>query len=201
MVFLLSIFLLTMSESDDDSPDNTHTQRVLAQFYLSAEGVLPSWLPPPSSLPALTATSSSSHHPPNSNASSGSGNSAYRAGGKPGSLQDIYDSAGPNQSSLSRTGRNQDYASEQGPLGRQPLAGDRLRNKLRPPNSRPSPRPGSYGDQEPTEVSGSAYSRGAAPRSGFGGDEYDPYNYQQGGYDSNRQGQYGGLPSRPGGRK
>ena len=132
----------------------------------------------------------------------------YRAGSKPVSLQDIYDSAGPNQQSnpQSRTGRTPDlYTGDQNSSGRQALAGDRLRNKLRPSNSRPSNQPGNNGDQD-TDASG--FSRGGSGysgRSGFGGDEYDPYNYQQqGGYDSNRsrQGQYGGgLPNRPGGRR
>ena len=135
----------------------------------------------------------------------------YRAGSKPVSLQDIYDSAGTNQSasSQSRIGRNPDlYPSDQGTPARQPLAGDRLRNKLRPSNSRPSPRPGS-GEQD-GDVSG--YNRsgsGHSGRSGFGGgDEYDPYNYQQNtGYETNRsrdarQGQYGGGQSnRLGGRR
>ena len=196
-----------MLESDDDTPDNTHTQRVLAQYYLSTDGALPRWLNPPASLAAISTT----HRPSNSNASSGSGTSMYRAGSKPVSLQDIYDSAGPNQASgsQSRTSRNQDlYANDQGASARQPLAGDRLRNKLRPSNSRPSPRPGS-GDQD-ADVSG--YSRGGSGysgRSGFGGvDEYDPYNYQQQtGYEPNksrdpRQGLYGGgQSSRSGGRR
>jgi len=169
---------------------------------------MPPWLTPPSSLTA----SSNSHRP---SASSGSGSSMYRAGSKPVSLQDIYDSAGTNQSasSQSRTGRNQDlYATDQGATTRQPLAGDRLRNKLRPSNSRPSPRPGSGdhdGDISGYNRSGSDYSG----RSGFGGeDDYDPYNYQQNyqqnpGYETNRsrdpsQGQYGGGQSnRLGGRR
>jgi hypothetical protein len=84
------------------------------------------------------------------------------------------------------------------------LAGDRLRNKLRPSNSRPSNQPGSNRDQD-TDDSFNRGGGGYSGRSGFGGgDEYDPYNYQQqSGYDSNRsrQGQYGGLPNRPGGRR
>ena len=197
--------LLTLcSESDDDTPDNTHTQRVLAKYYLEAEGALPPWLPPPPSL--ATSTTSSSHRPTLSNASSGSGSSMYRAGSKPVSLQDIYDSAGPNQSSPShsnRVGRNQDlYTNDQSSLARQPLGGDRLRSKLRPTNSRPSPRPGSTGDQE-SDAPG--YSRGSSysGRTGFGGgDDYDPYSYsQQPGRDP-RQGQSsGGLPTRPSGRR
>jgi hypothetical protein len=196
-------------ESDDDTPDNTHTQRVLAQYYLSTEGALPSWLPPPAS---LTTGTSSSHRPSQSN-SGGSGSPMYRAGSKPVSLQDIYDSAGTNQPATlqSRVARSQDfYTDDQGSSpGRQPLAGDRLRNKLRPSNTRPSPRPGSDGDQL-AEIPGSRQSGVYTGRSGLGGgDNYDPYNYnyQQPGYDSNRsrdprQGQYsGGLPSRPGARR
>ena len=201
--------MLTALESDDDTPDNTHTQRVLAKYYLSTEGGLPPWLKLPPSL--ATATSSGSHWPTNSNSSSVSGSSMYRAGSKPVSLQDIYDSAGPAQqtSTQSRQGRNPElYASDQSSLGRQPLAGDRLRNKLRPSNPRPSTRPGSTGDQD-SEFSAST--RGATSysgRSGFGGgDDYDPYNYHQ--YDPHsrrsrdqQQGNHsGGLPSRPGGRR
>ena len=199
-------FLLTVLESDDDTPDNTHTQRVLAQYYLGTEGALPPWLNPPSSLPALSTTNT--QRPSVSNASTGSGSSMYRAGSKPVSLQDIYDSAGPNQqfNPQSRTGRTPDlYASDQSPSGRQPLAGDRLRNKLRPSNSRPSNQLGSNGDQDTDASSFSRGGSGYSGRSGFGGgDEYDPYNYQQqSGYDSNRsrQGQYGGLPNRPGSRR
>lgn len=201
----LSTFTDICSESDDDTPDNTHTQRVLAQYYLSTEGTLPPWLPPPPSL-ATSTTSSGSHRPSNSNASSGSGSSMYRAGSKPVSLQDIYDSAGPNQSSpsnSSRVGRSQDlYSHDQTSLARQPLGGDRLRSKLRPTNSRPSPRPGSTGDQEPDA---SGYSRGSSysGRSGFGGgDDYDPYSYSQQPVRDPRQGQSGGgLPPRPSGRR
>lgn len=127
------------------------------------------------------------------------------AGSKPVSLQDIYDSARPNQqfNPQSRTGRTPDlYASDQNSSGRQALAGDRLRNKLRPSNSRPSNQPGNNGDQD---MGDSGFSGGYSGRSGFGGgDEYDPYNYQQqGGYDSNRsrQEQYGGLANRPGRRR
>lgn len=136
----------------------------------------------------------------------------YRSSNKPVSLQDIYDSAGPNQppGSQSKPARNQDlYAGDQTTPGRQVLAGDRLRNKLRPPNLRPPGRPGTNEDQDANipapNLGGSSYSG----RSGFGGgDDYDPYNYQrQSGYESNRsrdprQGQYsGGLPNRPGGRR
>lgn len=191
-----------MLESDDDTPDDTHTQRALARYYLSTEGALPPWLPPPTS---LTSTSTS-HRPSNSSASGGS---THRAGSKPVSLQDIYDSADANQSSNlpSRMGRNQDmYVSDQGVSARQPLAGDRLRNKLRPSNSRPSQHPES-GDQDRSyNYKGSG---GYSGRSAFGGgDDYDPYNYQQNpGYEANRsrdprQGQHsGGQPNRSGGRR
>jgi hypothetical protein len=190
-------------ESDDDTPDNTHTQRVLAQYYLTSEGTLPPWLTPPPSL-AAQANPATSHRPALSSASSASSGSMYRAGSKPVSLQDIYDSAGAHQppSSQSKLGRNQDlYANDQNSSSRPVLGGDRLRTKLRPTNSRPSPQPtGSRGrDSETTKGSGHS------GRSGFGGgDDYDPYSYQQqGGQESNRsrQGQYGaGPPNRSGGR-
>lgn len=183
-----------MTESDDDTPDNTHTQRVLAQYYLSTEGQLPPWLPPP---PTLTSSSRGGH----SNASSISGSSVYRAGSKPVSLQDIYDSAGPNQSGPTPSRSQELYGNEP---SRTAISGDRIRNKLRPTNARPSPQPGSQGYQD---AAGYDQRRsGYSGRTGLGGgDEYDPYNYQQqggGGYQSRsrdqRQGQYGGgLPNRP----
>ena len=174
-------------ESDDDTPDNTHTQRVLAQYYLSTEGALPPWLPPPPSLSAA-----SSQRPSFSTASSASGSSTYRVGNKGVSLQDIYDSAGPNQQA-SQPRRNQDiYANDYNSSGRQPLGGDRLRNKLRPTNSRPNVRPAST---EEIDVPHRGGSGGYSGRAGLGGgDDYDPYNYnhnyQQSTHDSRRQGQY-----------
>jgi Sec1-binding region of Mso1 len=207
----LNFHAYILSESDDDTPDNTHTQRALAQYYLTTEGALPSWLTPPSSLSA-SGNPPGSHRGSHPNVSSGSGSSTYRSGNKPVSLQDIYDSAVPTQpaSSQSRVGRNQDlYTSDQTASGRQVLAGDRLRSKLRPPNLRPSGRPGSNGDQDADISTSNLGGSGYSGRSGFGGgDDYDPYNYQrQVGYDANksrdsRQGQYsGGLPNRPGGRR
>jgi hypothetical protein len=189
-------------ESDDDTPDNTHTQRVLAQYYLTTEGTLPQWLPPPPSL-ATQVNPGASHRPSPSNASSASSGSMYRAGSKPVSLQDIYDSAGPHQPppSQSKLGRNQDlYANDQSSSSRPTLGGDRLRTKLRPTNSRPTAQPTASRGSD-NSAKGSGYSG----RSGFGGgDDYDPYNYQQqGGQDSgrSRQGQYGGEPPRQGGRR
>jgi len=166
---------------------------------MSTQGALPSWLPPPAS---ISPSGNTSHNP--SVSSNGSGSLVYRnTGSKPVSLQDIYDSAGSDSSSISqgRSGRN--YENDQGALGRPSAAGDRLRSKLRPSNMRPSARSGN-GDQD-----GHADSHnpgGYSERSGFGGGaEYDPYNYQANSYDSGRsrerrkgQGQHSGGPhSRP----
>lgn len=196
---------LTVTESDDDAPDNTHTQRALAQYYLSTEGALPPWLSLPSSM-AASANPTSSQRPTPSSASSGSGSSMYRAGNKPVSLQDIYDSAGANQPT-NRAGRSQDsYASDHTLTGRQPLAGDRLRNKLRPSNSRSSAQTTYARDRDP-ESSGTNRGGGGSSsgRSGFGGGaDYDPYNYQhQTGRETNRhEGQYTtGTGNRSGGRR
>ena len=166
---------------------------------MSTDGALPPWLKPPPSL----LTVSASHRSSASNASTISGSSVYRTGSKSVSLQDIYDSAGSTQppTTQSRLGRNQDLASDQPSTGRQPLAGDRLRNKLRP-NARPV-RASSPANQV-AEDTGSGRGNYSG-RSGFGGgDDYDPYSYQQpGGYApansqrDQKQGQYGGLPSRP----
>src|SRR5579862_8261351 len=87
-------YMLMLTESDDDTPDNTHTQRVLAQYYLATEGTLPSWLPSPSS---LSSNGLGGHNP--SNTSSASSSSGYRAGSSPVSLRDIYDSTVSNSSS------------------------------------------------------------------------------------------------------
>jgi hypothetical protein len=158
-------------ESDDDTPDDTHTQRVLANYYLSTEGVLPPWLTPP---PSLMKTISA-QRPSYSTQSSTSGNS-YRTG-KSVSLQDIYDSAG--------LGRQDGHGDQR------PLSNDRLRNKLRPSST--SNRPSSGGEDYYSGSRGN-YSG----RSGFGGGEdYDPYasgynqSNEQGRPNNPRQGQYG----------
>ena len=140
-------FLLTISlESDDDTPENTHTQRVLAEYYMSTQGSLPQWLPPPPNRTKSVATSSSSgHHPTPSNASSGSGSSTYRSGSKPSFLQDIYASVSPsNQVSQTQHnyGRSQDLSSDYA------RRGDQFRDKLRPQAPSSSPRPGDRRDRE-----------------------------------------------------
>ena len=172
------------TESDDDTPDNTHTQRVLAQYYLSTEGLLPPWLKHP---PSMEAGSAGGHRTSHSNASSGPGSSGYRTGSKPVSLQDIYDSAGVPDSQ-SRYGRSQDlHSSDSNSSGRQPLVGDRLRRKLRPSNARPSARPGDYGDQYMDTVASTPGGGGYSGRTGFGGgDDYDPYDYRRQGGQSGR---------------
>jgi hypothetical protein len=107
----------------------------------------------------------------------------YRPGSKPVSLQDIYESAGATQApSPPKPSRHHDmYINDQPSSGRQGITGERLKNKLRPSN-RPSAR---SGDQE-SDAAVSARG-GYTGRSGFGGgDDYDPYNYQQGERDYNQ---------------
>ena len=164
---------------------------MLANYYLNTEGVLPPWLAPP---PGLTKTSSGAR-PTYSTTSSGSGSSMYRAGNKSVSLQDIYDSAGPNQPPPNRTSR-QEYVDQ-----RQSASNDRLRGKLRPTSNT---RPTSGGEQDYHSSSSRGHYSG---RSGFGGGK-DPYEdaYQalssegssntrqgqgQGQYGSGNAGQYG----------
>jgi hypothetical protein len=171
------------------------------QYYLSTEGTLPPWLPP---LPSVVTSTSTSHNPSISSLGS-SDSSGYRGGSKAVSLQDIYDSAGPNPSSTNqiRPGRNYDlYGTDEALAPRPSIAGDRLRSKLRPSNTRSSGRP--------TSEDQGGRSGGYTGRSGFGGgDDHDPYSYQESNYDSGRareqrqgQGQYsGGLPSRPSARR
>ena len=177
------------------------------QYYLSTEGALPPWLPP---LPPVSASTSTSHNPSISSTASGT-SSGYRGANKAVSLQDIYDSAGPNSSTANQTrpGRNYDlYGANEELPARPSVAGDRLRNKLRPSNMRSPGRPAS----EERDSDTASYGRrgGYTGRSAFGGGEdYDPYSYQQSNYDSGRareqrqgQGQYiGGLPSRPNARR
>jgi Sec1-binding region of Mso1 len=199
--------LLTGPDSDDDTPENTHTQRALAQYYLSTEGALPPWLNLPSSM-STAANATGGPRPTPSHASSGSGSSMYRAGSKPVSLQDIYDSAGTTNQQTNRPGRTQDfYAHDQASTGRQPLAGDRLRNKLRPANTRSSLQQSQPQDRDPEPSSTNrGGSSGYSGRSGFGGgDGYDPYNYQNSsGRESSkpREERYGtGTGNRSGGRR
>ena len=179
-----------LEESDDDTPDNTHTQRALANYYMSTEGALPPWLPPP----VLPVTKSSN----GTSSPMGSTASGYRNVSNPVSLKDIYESTGPNRSPP-RT-RNQDlYAQDQNSYGRQP-SGDRLRQKLRPSNTRPTAQARAV--EQPVSGYNEYNSRGGGyPTRSRSEEEYDPFNYQRQPGPDHRQRQYSaGLSSRSVGR-
>lgn len=169
-------------ESDDDTPENTHTQRVLANYYMSTEGTLPPWLPPPVQ-PATKSTAASSN---------GSSTSGSRSASNPVSLKDIYETAGPIRSQ-SRA-RTQDYYSQdQSSYARPPAGGDRLRQKIRPSNTRPTAQARGMGDDVNAY---NEYNRGGGRSRGE--EDYDPFNYQREMAAEPRQRQYSaGLPSRP----
>jgi hypothetical protein len=155
---------------------------------MDTEGALPPWLPAP---PSLVTSGRQS------NASSISGTSIYRAGSKPTSLQDIYDSTSNSSSTTVRSGRSNVDSFD---LGHRPsIARDRLRSNLRPSMAR-TPSSTTEQEQDPRGYNRGGGGGGYTGRSGLGGgDDYDPYSYQQGGgYDygtGQRQGQYGGSGS------
>src|SRR5579862_1063757 len=152
-------------ESDDDTPDNTHTQRVLAEYYMSTQGSLPAWLPSPPIRSKSAGTSSSSHQPTPAAASSGPGGSMYRSGSKPNFLQDIYASTSPaNQTSYAQhsNGRTQDLSPDYA------RRGDQFRDKLRGQASSSSSRSGKGRDPEVSDSfhSGRRGYPGRSPRGG-----------------------------------
>jgi len=156
---------------------------------MSKDGTLPTWLPSP----VLPVTKSSGGP---SNNSSASGN---RSVSNPVSLKDIYESAGPHRSQP--RARTQNYPSQdQNSYTRPPAGGDRLRQKIRPSNTRPTAQARGMGE----DVNGyNEYnnSRGAGHSGRSREDEYDPFNYQRQMAPEPRQRQYSaGLPSRTGGR-
>jgi hypothetical protein len=155
---------------------------------MSTEGALPPWLPPP----VLPVTKSSAA------AMSSNTNSGYRSVSNPVSLKDIYESAGPNRPQP--RARNQDlYSQDQNSYSRPP-AGDRLRQKIRPSNTRSTAH--ARGMEEDVSGYNEYYNQGGGYSGRSQGEqEYDPFNYQREMVPEPRQRQYSaGLPGRPGGR-